>query len=161
MANTTISAATGGIGNGIPPVGNNNPNPNPNPPNVGAINTRVLGLMNKIERKVYKHTECLRMRITPEHGSNAIGSAVGALHKGSIIHAIDVLELEPFDVPFTLGDEQGSEEFFLKAGETSRKEPMILSERKNFCVYFNGQPTSGLSDIIVLFSNPTTHNQDF
>ena len=88
MANTTISGVTGGIGNGIPPVGNNNPNPNPNPPNVGAINTHVLGLMNKIERKVYKHIECLRMHIIPEYGSNAIGSAVGALHKGSIIHAI-------------------------------------------------------------------------
>lgn len=93
------------------------------------------------------------MHITPEHGSNAIGSAVGALHKGSIIHAIEV--------PFTLGDEQGNEEFFLSKGTNSRKESMILSERKNFCVYFNGQPTSGLSDIIVLFSNPTTHNQDF
>ncbi|MDE7317319.1 MAG: hypothetical protein K2N12_06275 [Helicobacter sp.] len=161
MANATISGVTGGIGNGIPPVGNNNPNPNPNPPNVGAINTRVLGLMNKIERKVYQSTECLKMRITPEHGSNAIGSAVGALQKGSIIHAIDVLEIEAFDSPFTLGDEQGDEEFFLGAGETSCKEPMILNERKNFCVYFNAKPTSGLSEIIVLFSNPTTHNQDF
>ncbi|MDE7317658.1 MAG: hypothetical protein K2N12_08020 [Helicobacter sp.] len=93
------------------------------------------------------------MHITPEHGSNAIGSAVGALHKGSIIHAIDV--------PFTLGDEQGNESFFLGAGESACKTPMILNERKNLCVYFNGQPTSGLSDIIVLFSNPTTHNQDF
>lgn len=159
MANTTISGVTGGIGGGIPPAGQ--PNPNPNPPNVGQINTRVLGLANKIERKIYKHTECLKMQITPEHGSNGIGSVVGALQKGSIIHAIDMLEIEAFDAPFTLGDAQGDEDFFLSAGETSRKEPIVLSERKNFCVYFNNAPTTGKVDIIVLFSNPTTHYQDF
>lgn len=162
MADATISGVTGGLGNGIPPTGNSGSGTtNPNTPNVGTINERVLGLANKIERKVHKHTECLKMRITIEHGSNGIGSVVGALHKGSIIHAIDILTIEPFDSPFTLGDEQGKEDFFLGAGESACKTPMILSERKNFCVYFNAKPTSGLADIIVLFSNPTTHNQDF